>query len=185
MRNATASGSEQMGWILAQHDGWCDWLVVKITRSLACINIKAFFKGWTFLTMSVILLDWTFKFSCGKGYLRCIHFFDGSNATPIGCMRSACYKVALQWQHFIGLVDRFKNINGKFFRICAPKVMQISWFLTALCKNKRWSFYWDTGTPCTSFSLQITGSSSPCETTLFSTPSSQPLFFWLSRMSDH
>jgi len=50
-----------------------------------------------------------FKLPCDKttGDLRTIHFFNGRNASSIRCMNFAFHKV--QWRHFSGVVDKFKN----------------------------------------------------------------------------
>jgi len=73
------------------------------------------------------------KLPCDKtaGYLRTIHFFQGSSATLIRCISSAFHKV-----HIFrcgGLVhNHLYEISLEF---CVPKFIQIGSFLTELFKK--------------------------------------------------
>ena len=76
-----------------------------------------------------------FKFRCDKrtGYLRTIHFLEG-NASSIRCMNSTFHKI--QWQHFSGVVDKFKNAKCRISSgFCVPKFFCIGLFLMQLFKK--------------------------------------------------
>ena len=53
---------------------------------------------------------------------------------------SAFHKV--QWQHFSGVVDRFKNLSTISLGFCIPKIIHISVFLTELFKKYKGGHFW-------------------------------------------
>jgi len=77
------------------------------------------------------------KLPCDKttGYLRTIHFFKGRNACSIRCMNFAFHKV--QWRHFSGVVDRFKNPYVEFLQDSVYQTLLKSvYFSWSYSKNK-------------------------------------------------
>ena len=130
-----------MGWIPVQCSG-VEWLVVKITRSVYQ------HKRWSVLTFVVKLLvgnlschvkNWIFK---NHSLFRKKEMQVPSDAWIVNC---AFHKV--QWRHFSGVVDRFRNTYLEFLQDSLPKSIHIGWFLTELFKKiEMWPLL---GTQCT------------------------------------
>ena len=75
--------------------------------------------------------------------LRTVNFFEGRNASSIRRMNFAFHKV--QWQHILGVVDRFKNTYAEFLQDSVYQNYSNRFIFDGVIqKIKMWPLFWDT-----------------------------------------
>ena len=116
---------------------------------MSALLVDTFINSCNVAYLILVFLLFIYLFLCGKtGYLRCIHFSEGSAATSIICTRSAFYQVVVTLFRCSGQKQKqFRKISSQklfqsidlrlsYLKIQGGLLWNILWFIGTIRGSK-------------------------------------------------